>query len=203
MNVKVCRICGYELDRKAQRCSWCKTPVKKIPPRHYFISALIIFSIFILLVALSKKNDSPGISSSRKQISASAMKTAPAQQPISIPKKPPAKVNVKEEIGTLRQPSKDITPYQDFRAFRKYFKRLNAEIKIQKGMAFFENVEYLDNGVIEVTATDIFLSAPETYQQSYLRKMEQKWLDLREPSPQATVRIVDSEGVLRMEKKRG
>ena len=200
MNVKFCKICGYQLPRKAQRCSWCKTPVKKITARHY---SLLVLSAFLLLVALSNKKNSTNTSPSREQNSASPMKTARAQQPISIPKKNPAKVNVKEEIVTLRQPSKDITPYQAYRAFRKYFTLLNAEIKVQKGMAFFKNVEYLDNGVLQVTATDIFLSAPETYKQSYLIKMEQKWLDLREPSLKATVRIIDSEGVLRMEKKRG
>jgi len=202
--MKLCKTCGYQLDRKAQKCSWCKTPVKKITPRHYFISALIVFSIFVLLMALSKKKDSPGMSPSREQIPSSPMKTTRAEEPIRFPRKNPAKVYVKkQEIVNLPQPSKTLTPYQTYRAFRKYFKRLNTEIKAQKGMAFFENVEYLDNGVIQVTATDIFLSAPETYKQIYLIKMEQTWLDLREPSLQATVRIVDSKGVLRMEKKRG
>jgi uncharacterized protein with NAD-binding domain and iron-sulfur cluster len=200
MNVKLCRICGYELARKAKRCSWCKTPVKKITALHY---SLLVLSVFFILVALSNKNDSTDISPPREQTLSSTMKTASAQQPVSLPTKKPAKVNVKEEIAPLRQPAKTLTPYQAYRAFRKYFNLLNSEIKKQKGMTFFENVEYLDNGVIQVTATDIFLSAPETYKQNYLRKMEQKWLDLREPSQKATLKIVDSEGILRMEKKRG
>ncbi len=200
MNVKLCRICGYELKRRARRCSWCKTPVKKITAPNYFLLALLVV---LLLVVLSNTNDSTDLSPSRVQVSASVMKTASAQQPISFTKKNPAKVYVKQESETLHRPSKNITPYQAYRAFKKYFKRLNAEIQMQKGMTFFENVEYLDIGVIQVTATDIFLSAPERYRQSYLRNMAKKWVDLSNSSRRAAVKIIDSEGIVRMEKRRG
>ena len=99
-------------------------------------------------------------------------------------------------------PSKPVTQHQPYSVFPKYFKLFNAEIKLLKGTTFFENVEYLDHGVIQVTATDIFLSAPELYKKKYVRKITQKWFALRDGFP-AVVRIVNAEGILRMKKKRG
>jgi len=100
------------------------------------------------------------------------------------------------------QQSKAIIQQQALSAFLNYFELFNVEIKLLKGTTYFENVEYLDHGVIQVTATDIFLSAPDLYKKKYVEKITQKWLALRDGFP-AVVRIVDAEGILRMEKKRG
>lgn len=98
-------------------------------------------------------------------------------------------------------PTKPITQHQTFSAFLKYFEQFNAEIKSQKGTTFFENVEYLDKGIIQVTATGIFLSAPDLYKKKYVGKITQRWSALRVGFP-AVVRIVDAKGILRMETNR-
>lgn len=98
---------------------------------------------------------------------------------------------------------KTSSPHQAYSAFRKYFSQFNAEIKILKGTAFFESVEYLDRGAIQVTATGIFLSAPESYKKKYVGKIARKWQALRKPGLRAAVKIVDAKGILRMEQKRG
>lgn len=108
-------------------------------------------------------------------------------------------------IGTLKpdQPQKAENPHQAFNDYLKFFERFNTEIKMIKGTTFFENVEFLGNGVIQVTATQIFLSGPEIYKKKYVAKIVNKWWDLRGPGLRAAVKIVDTEGILRMEKKRG
>ncbi len=104
---------------------------------------------------------------------------------------------------TLPDPSsKAVTQHQAFNLFRKYFQQFNADIKAQKGTTFFEHVEYLDRGVIQVTATNIFLSAPELYKNKYVGKIARKWLEMKKKGRSGgVVRIVDAEGILRMEKK--
>lgn len=98
-------------------------------------------------------------------------------------------------------PSKSATQQKAFRAFLEFFEQFNAKIKNQKGTTFFENVEYLDKGIIQVTATGVFLSAPELYKKKYVGQIAQKWLTLRDDFA-ATVRIVDAQGILRMKKSR-
>jgi SH3 domain-containing protein len=90
-----------------------------------------------------------------------------------------------------------------FKRFRLSFARYNAKIKKLKGMDFFSNVEYLHRGVIEVTATDILLSAPKRYKEKYLMTLMEMWLEIRESTQPATVRIVDKDGHLRLEEKQG
>ncbi len=105
------------------------------------------------------------------------------------------------EKRTPDQSSKAIAPHHPFNAFRLHFAQFNAEIEMLKGTTYFESVEYLDRGVIQVTATDIFLSAPEIYKKTYIGKITKKWLTLREPGLPATVNIVDTKGILRMKQR--
>jgi uncharacterized protein YgiM (DUF1202 family) len=86
-----------------------------------------------------------------------------------------------------------------FKMFRKSFDRYNAQIKRLKGMDFFNDVKYLNQGVIQVTATDILLSAPKRYKEKYLTTLMGMWLEVRETTHPAAVRIVDKNGHLRLE----
>lgn len=227
MRVKLCKICGYQLSRQSTKCPWCKTLVKKNSALLYSISALIIFTTFFLLKPIFLKKDIVQKSSHSEPNLTRAVKSEKVKSPVKTLGKIPAKVYVKETTVNIRQhpsnksrvisklkkgqlltkitpdpSSKGISQHQAFKVFRKYFKQFNAKIKKLKGTAFFEHVEYLDRGVIQVTATYIFLSAPEVYKKKYIGKITQKWMELRKPGLPGIVRIVDREGILRMKMKR-
>jgi len=88
------------------------------------------------------------------------------------------------------------------KVFQKSFDRFNANIKSLKGMTFFNDVEYIDRGVIQITATDILLSAPQKYQEKYLMSLMEMWLEARETTRSSAVKIVDKNGHLRLEETR-
>ncbi len=86
-----------------------------------------------------------------------------------------------------------------FKMFRISFDQYNTNIKKLKGMDFFNDVEYVNQGVIQITATDILLSAPKKYKEKYLIALMEMWLEVRETTQPATVRIVDKNGHLRLQ----
>jgi len=103
-------------------------------------------------------------------------------------------------VGKTKPPQlKASSEQKAFRLFRNSFDRFNSKIKRSKGVAFFNDVKYLDRGVIQVTATDILLSAPKKYKEKYLITLMEMWREVRQPTLPAEVRIVDASGRLRLE----
>jgi uncharacterized protein YgiM (DUF1202 family) len=344
MYVKLCPQCGYQLARKAKRCDWCKSPVKKKTP---FLIYILVLLIFLILVTRFRRNDnaitslpsqptqpqavkvvkteplikkSKGDSSTiyvraqavnlRKgpaltshtikklkkgqrltqvsrsgdwlQVLADDAGNGPAwvhsslvenNKPLPKPTQPQvvkviktdplikkskggfSTIYVRAQVANIRKnpsltshtikklkkgqrltqvgrsgdwlqvladdagngpawvhsslvgktlPSsstKAPSEQKAFKMFRISFDQFNAEIKKLKGMTFFNDVEYLNQGVIQVTATDILLSAPKRYKEKYLITLMGMWLDVRETNQPATVRIVDKDGHLQLEEK--
>lgn len=183
MKVRLCKSCGYTLQRKSNKCFWCKTPAKKLTLLHYSISGAVVLPILFVFVAPSSKYGVASVLPSANLAHSKAVKTVTAQHPAQL--------------------TKTITQRQAFSTFMKYFEQFNAEIKTLKGTTFFSNAEYLNEGVLQVTATDIFLSTPDMDKKKYVEAMAQKWQEVRKSSRSAVVRIVDTEGILRMAIKRG
>lgn len=281
MRVKLCQQCSYQLHRKAKKCPWCKSPVKKRSAFLIWILAILIFPVFAAwfqpedeaLIPLPPEPAQPKvvkmIKAERPKMNDSAPNGKGLQQGFSIQelgksraikpageiKKPRGNISilyVQERIVNLRKspslesrtfwklkmgqrltqvsrsgnwlqvqaddaggnlgwvhaslvgktkppPPKPGSEQKAFKIFRKSFDRFNFNIKSLKGMAFFNDVKYLDRGVIQITATDILLSAPKKYREKYLMTLMEMWLEVKEPTLPAAVRIVDTVGRLRME----
>jgi hypothetical protein len=89
----------------------------------------------------------------------------------------------------------------DYVAFLDFFEEYNHKIKMRRGTTLFKNVEYKDNGIIEVTATDNFLATSEIYKQLFMDRISQKWLAVRDIGLPAVVRIVDAHGIVQWENR--
>ncbi|GJL79213.1 MAG: hypothetical protein NPINA01_22020 [Nitrospinaceae bacterium] len=99
-------------------------------------------------------------------------------------------------------PSKPHSEREAYKKFRESYHRFNAEIKRSKGMTFFKDLEYLKPGMIQITATDILLSAPRKYKEKYLRTLMKMWQEERKNSLPAAIKIVDATGRLRLQETR-
>lgn len=256
MRIKLCKVCGRELNPKSSQCTECKAPVNNITALHYSISVFIVLPAIIFLVTQFSQHNYSEVFPFNASLLTHAANRVETRPPIKVTEKNLMTIYVKGNIVMLRQhpttdspslwqfkkgqaltqvarlgnwtqvladgvekkrgwihtslvekvspdPSlKTNSPHQSYSTFRKYFSQFNAEIKILKGTAFFESVEYLDRGVIQIEATGIFLSAPESYKKKYVGKIARKWQALRKPGLPAVVKIVDAKSILRMEQKR-
>lgn len=250
MYVKLCPQCGYQLARKAKRCRWCKSPVKKKNP---FLIYIVLLLIFLVLVTRFRRNDTVDISLPSHPTQPQVVKVIKTKPSIKKPRVDFSTIYVRAQVLNLRTdpsltshtikklkegqrltqvnrsgnwlqvladdaggrpgwvhaslvgktppppPTKAPSEQKAFKMFRKSFDQYNAQIKRLKGMTFFNDVEYLNQGVIQVTATDILLSAPKKYKEKYLLTLMGMWLEVRGTNQPATVRIVDENGHLRLE----
>lgn len=62
-----------------------------------------------------------------------------------------------------------------FREFRKAFQVLNERVERQTGLVFFTAAKDMGDGIIQVTATDTWLSAPKADRESNLRTIFNMW----------------------------
>ena len=91
---------------------------------------------------------------------------------------------------------------RSFKQFQQIVEALNKDVKKEAGIDFFTRVRNLGDGIVEVTATDAWLSGPEDGKLSNLKTLFQLW-DLADGtgSPIA-VYIVDGSGEPMMSKSR-
>ncbi len=89
-----------------------------------------------------------------------------------------------------------------FQKFKAAFDELNARIKRKTGLTFFTKAENLGDGIVQVTATDIWLRAPRTDRESNLRTIFQLWDAAEASGLPIAVYVVDKHGNQRMSMKR-
>lgn len=89
-----------------------------------------------------------------------------------------------------------------FKKFKDAFNELNARIKRKTGITFFTKAENLGDGIVQVTATDTWLSAPQSDRESNLRTIFQLWDAAEGSGLPIAVYVVDKYGNQRMSMKR-
>jgi uncharacterized protein YgiM (DUF1202 family) len=89
-----------------------------------------------------------------------------------------------------------------FKKFKDAFNELNARIKRKTGITFFTKVENMGDGIVQVTATDKWLSAPQSDKESNLRTIFQLWDAAEGSGLPIAVYVVDKYGNQRMSMKR-
>lgn len=90
----------------------------------------------------------------------------------------------------------------NFNKFKAAFNELNARIKRKTGITFFTKSENLGDGIVQVTATDTWLSAPQADRESNLRTIFQLWDAADGSGLPIAVYVVDKYGNQRMSTKR-
>ncbi len=94
-------------------------------------------------------------------------------------------------------------PYSsEFEKFEMAFNELNSSIKKKTGVTFFTKVENLGDGIIQVTATDIWLSGPKAARQSNLDTLFKIWDAADGSGLPIAVYVVDKNGKQQMLKNR-
>jgi uncharacterized protein YgiM (DUF1202 family) len=89
-----------------------------------------------------------------------------------------------------------------FQKFKAAFDDLNATIERKTGFAFFTKAENMGDGIVQVTATDTWLSAPLEDRKSNLRTIFQMWDEAEGSGLPIAVYVVDKYGNQRMSMKR-
>ena len=86
----------------------------------------------------------------------------------------------------------------DFENFKKAFNELNNKIRRQTGYTFFTNVENMGDGIVQVTASDIWLSAPRSDREGNLQTIFNMWEAAEKSDLPIAVTVVDKHGNQRM-----
>ena len=82
--------------------------------------------------------------------------------------------------------------------FKAAFNQLNKNIKQNNGKTFFTKSEYLGDGIVQVTATDYWLSSPYTDRENKLRIIFNNWDTVEGTGLPIAVHVVDSRGEMKM-----
>ncbi len=98
--------------------------------------------------------------------------------------------------------STKATETPDFKRFKAAFYRLNEKIEKSTGYRFFTKSEYLGDGIVQVTATDYWLSVSETDRQKNLRTIFDMWDATEKSDLPIAVYVVDKHGNQRMSLRR-
>jgi len=98
--------------------------------------------------------------------------------------------------------STKATANSKFEKFKAAFNELNTRIKRKTGITFFTKAEDLGDGIVQVTATDTWLSAPQSDRKSNLRTIFQLWDAAEGSGLPIAVYVVDKTGNQRMSMKR-
>ena len=85
-----------------------------------------------------------------------------------------------------------------FKKFKLAFDDLNQTIKRTAGFTFFTEATYLGDGIIQITATDVWLSAPYSDRTSGLQTVYDMWEAADGTGLSIAVYVVDSAGIRRM-----
>jgi hypothetical protein len=83
-----------------------------------------------------------------------------------------------------------------FDRFDSAFRELNERVLTQTGVRLFTNVKNLGDGIIEVTATDVWAQAPRPEQESTLGTLFNLWEAADDTNLPIMVRVVDRWGNL-------
>jgi len=102
-------------------------------------------------------------------------------------------VGEKHSDGSTTAPE---TP--EFKRFESAFNQLNAKIRRSTGYNFFTKSENLGDGIVQVTATDVWLSAPLADRKSNLRTIYDMWDAAEKSDLPIAVYVVDEYGNQRM-----
>lgn len=89
-----------------------------------------------------------------------------------------------------------------FEKFQVAFDELNARIERRTGLRFFTKAENLGDGIVQVTATDTWLSAPRADRESNLRTIFRLWDAAEGSGLPIAVYVVDRHGNQQMSMKR-
>ena len=89
-----------------------------------------------------------------------------------------------------------------FKKFKGAFNELNARIKRKTGITFFTEAENMGDGIVQLTATDTWLSAPQPDRESNLRTIFQLWDAAEGSGLPIAVYVVDKYGNQQMSMKR-
>lgn len=89
-----------------------------------------------------------------------------------------------------------------FQKFKAAFDELNARIERKTGLTFFTKAENLGDGIVQVTVTEMWFSAPRADRESNLRTIFQLWDAAEESGLPIAVYVVDNHGNQRMSMKR-
>ena len=89
-----------------------------------------------------------------------------------------------------------------FDKFNAAFSELNSSIKRESGILLFTKAENLGDGIVQVTATDTWLSAPESERQSSLQTIFNLWDEVEDSESPIAIYIVDKDGIQQMSKQR-
>ena len=89
-----------------------------------------------------------------------------------------------------------------FEKFKLAFDELNARIKQQTGIIFFTQADDMGDGIVQVTATDNWLSGPLADRKSNLNTIFQLWDTAEGSGLPIAVYVVDQNGNQRMSQKR-
>lgn len=98
-----------------------------------------------------------------------------------------------------------VTPQSENPAFVKFraaFDILNARVVSQLGRPFFTSAEDLGDGVVELTATDVWIDAPIDDRQGNLDTLFELWSAADGTGMPVSVRVIDSKGSVVMVKSR-
>ena len=106
-------------------------------------------------------------------------------------------------VGAVSPGGGSVAPFDPkFDRFNEAVTLLNRRAKDRTGFDFFIIVENLGDGIVQITATDAWLSAPRADREGNLDTLFNLWDAADGSGLPIMVRIVDGDGELRMEKSR-
>jgi len=158
MALQQCPDCGKEVSSEAPSCPHCGRPIAVTPPTEKTNSApqpkkgsscspgcLLALVIAIVLFIISLGSD---------DLSKPTGVTAPQQ---------------------TRTTGKHTSGQAQFQRFKAAFNELNRSVKAQTGSTFFTSCRYAGDGIVNITATDIWLSAPREDRESNAQTIYEMW----------------------------
>lgn len=90
----------------------------------------------------------------------------------------------------------------EFERFQDAFWKLSNKIEKQSGIKFFTEAEYMGDGIIQITATDVWLSAPSELRKGNMQTIYDLWEATDGSGLPIAVYFLDSKGVRRFSKNK-
>jgi len=98
------------------------------------------------------------------------------------------------KTDTVRHGGKTTTPLtKAFQEFETAFQRLNDRVRANTGVTFFTKAEDLGDGILQVTATDLWISGPQSAKESNVATINALWKAANDDLP-VMVQVVDRRG---------
>ena len=109
----------------------------------------------------------------------------------------------RRDLTTVRPAPMPQIPRPAFEYFVSSVERLNRDVSAQIGEGLYSRIDAVTDDVINLTATEVWLSMPRRAMRKNLRLMANRWASLNGTGNPTWIQIVDRAGEVLMRERRG